>query len=63
MSDIKSENDLGNLPRYALFRGRKVQIAWYTKDSPKPFHIILWDDSQRDVSREQLTFMKPKKKG
>lgn len=62
MSNI-TEDNMGNLPRFALFRGRKVRIAWYEPGAPfgNCFHIVLWDDSQRAVKRTQLTFMKPPK--
>lgn len=52
-------DSLGNIPRYALFRGRKVRIAYY--DDGK-FGIIDTDDSQREVTRQQLIFLKEKKK-
>lgn len=55
-------SDLGNIPRYALFRGRKVRIAWYESGEKRPFHIVDRDDSQRAVSRDQLTFLPEKKK-
>ena len=57
-----ADNELGNIPRYAIFRNRKVRIAWYEEGELRPFHIIDTDDTQRAVSRDQLTFLPENKK-
>lgn len=54
--------DETNIPRYAMFRGRKVRIAHYTEGSLTPFLIIDTDDSKRSVRRSDLKFLKETKK-
>lgn len=52
------------LPRYALFRGKRVRIVSYvpaTATIGARFGIIEPDDSQRHVRRDQLTFLKEEK--
>lgn len=52
----EAEGDrLGNIPRYAIFRDRKVRIVDYEAGR---FRIIDTDDSSRTVVRSQLTFIK-----
>lgn len=60
--DKAPDDGLGNVPRYAIFRGRKVRIAWYEQGEKKPFHIVDTDDSQRAVRREDLIFLPDRKK-
>lgn len=54
--------DETNLPRYAMFRGRKVRILGYEAGAFNPFRILDTDDTQRSVARQQLTFLKETKK-
>jgi len=46
------------IPRYALYRRRKVRVAGYDEGR---FLIIDTDDSQTWVKRDQLTFLRGKK--
>ena len=48
--------DETNIPRYAMFRGRKVRVAEYLGDNK--FRIIDTDDTERSVYRGQITFVK-----
>jgi hypothetical protein len=53
------------LPRFVMFRGRKVRITRYyhkTETQPARFVIVDTDDRQRTVYRQQITFIKEKKK-
>lgn len=50
--------DETNIPRYAIFRGRKVRVEGYLEGK---FWIIDTDDTQRSVYRQQLTFLKEEK--
>lgn len=52
-----NEIDHTNIPRYAMFRGRKVRIAHYNDGARAPFLIIDADDSKRSVTRADLTFL------
>lgn len=50
-----------NLPRYVIFRGKKVRVLGYTKGEgsvPSLFRILDTDDTQRSVRRSDLTFIK-----
>jgi hypothetical protein len=49
------------IPRYAMFRGRKVRIIEYNAGGINPFRILDTDDTQRSVARQQLTFLKETK--
>lgn len=52
----EAEGDrLANIPRYAIFRDRKVRVVDYEDGR---FRIIDTDDSTRTVSRSQLKFIK-----
>lgn len=54
--------DETNIPRYALFRGKRVRVIEYKPEgSTKPFKILDHNDEYRFVTREQLTFVKPPK--
>ena len=47
--------DETNIPRYAMFRGRKVRVVEYLGDNK--FQIVDTDDSTRSVYRGQITFL------
>ena len=47
--------DETNIPRYAMFRGRKVRVVEYLGDDK--FQIIDTDDSTRSVYRGQITLL------
>jgi hypothetical protein len=49
------------MPRYALFRGRKVRVISYEENST--FRILDTDDTYRTLPRSMMTFLpdKPKK--
>jgi ribosomal protein S28E/S33 len=50
-----------NLPRYVIFRGKKVRVLGYTKGSgsvPSLLRILEADDTQRSVRRSDITFIK-----
>lgn len=53
--------DETNIPRYALFRGRRVNVVGYDSDTQK-FTIVDTDDSQRTVYRGQITFIREVRK-
>lgn len=50
-----------NIPKYAIFRGRKVRILYYDNSKSSPFRILDRYDDQRDVRRNQLVFLPEKK--
>lgn len=50
--------DETNIPRYAIFRGKKVRILEYMAQASRPFKILDTDDSQRWVTRQQIRFVK-----
>jgi hypothetical protein len=54
-------DSLGTIPRYAIYRKRRVRIAWYESGEKKPFHIVDSDDTQREVARDDLIFLPDKK--
>jgi hypothetical protein len=54
--------DETNIPRYAMFRGRRVRIIDYDPGGLNPFRILDTDDTQRSVARTELTFLKETKK-
>jgi hypothetical protein len=54
--------DETKIPRYAMFRGKRVRILQYVSQASRPFEILEADDSRRWVSRQQLTFIKEKAK-
>lgn len=60
-SEVVGSEPLGNLPRYAIFRGKRVKILGYDKDARRPFDILLPNDDRYQASREQLTFIKQPK--
>ena len=64
MSDDNYQNHdhMRNIPRYALYRGKRVRILYYTPGETRPFRILDRFDQQRDAKREELTFLKEKKK-
>lgn len=49
------------LPRYALFRNRKVRIVGYYEETQK-FEVFDDNDQRRMLTRSQLTFLPEKKK-
>ena len=51
--------DETNIPRYAMFRGRKVRVVEYLGNDK--FQIVDTDDSTRSVYRGQITFVKEAK--
>ncbi len=61
MSDNHMRDPLGNIPRYALYRGRRVRVVDYRPGERRPFIILNRHDQKIDVAREQLTFLKEKK--
>ena len=50
--------DESKLPRYAIFRKKKVRIIGYEDGK---FLILDSNDDERKVDRSQLTFLKTKK--
>jgi hypothetical protein len=50
--------DETNIPRYALYRGKKVRILGYEEGR---FRILERDDTQRSVTRDQIIFLREKK--
>lgn len=50
-----------NIPKYAIFRGRKVRVLYYDSSKSSPFRILDRYDDQRDVRRSQLIFLPEKK--
>jgi hypothetical protein len=59
-------SELGNIPRYAMFQGKRVRIVGYEKvaytDNDRRFHILLGDDTTRTVRRTDLTFLPERKR-
>lgn len=55
MNETPIDFDATNIPRFAIFRKRKVRITEYIDGR---FWIIDTDDSSRSVARSQLTFIK-----
>lgn len=53
--------DETNIPRYAMYRGKKVRIVGYNSDSVRQFDIIDSSDHNRSVARSELTFIKARK--
>lgn len=59
MADNEAAKDpLGNIPRYAIFRGYRVRIIGYEDGR---FTVIDKDDGQRWVYRSQLRLIKERK--
>lgn len=53
-----------NLPRYVLFRGKRVRLISYspkTVNRPAYFVVIDIDDQKRNVFPSQITFIKPRR--
>lgn len=61
-AEVVGVDPLGNLPRYALFRGKRARILAYNKGERRPFHILTHNDDRYDATREQLTFLPQRKK-
>lgn len=55
MTESPADEALGKLPRYAIFRGRKVRVSHYEDGK---IYIIDRDDTTRSVPRKMLTFIK-----
>lgn len=53
--------DETNIPRYAIFRGKRVRVLNYEPKASRQFEILEHDDSRRWVTRTQLTFTKGKR--
>jgi hypothetical protein len=52
-----------NVPRYAIYSGRRVRILEYRPDLLFPFKILDKGDTVRYVGRAVLRFLPEKKKG
>lgn len=49
------KDPLGNLPRYVIFRGKRARVLGYEN---KKFLILDYQDQERLVTRDRITFIK-----
>ena len=50
------------VPRYALFRDKRVRIVGYSEETQK-FEVFDERDQRRMLTRSQMTFLPERKKG
>lgn len=53
-----SGDPLGNIPRYAVFRGRRLRVLQYLGDDR--FELLDRGDERRRLHRSQFTFVRSK---